>query len=405
MKLLHKSLAALAAATLTLTLAACGGGGEAADANTVEFWYYQPTPEQAQKVQALVDEFEDANSGISIKLVEIPKADYNTKLASAMAGDRGPDAGYLDQPQMARFADADQIVEVPAGTIDDADFYEGALQTNMVDGKLYGVPLQQTTVVLFYNTDLVSTPPKTWDELVAVSEDVNNENPDVAGVAVPKGDGFGAWMYPGFVASAGGTMLDEKNKKVTFADVPAEEALDLWHTLLESSPREITNSDLPFQKGLAAMMFSGPWDIVGIREQFPQLKFDVALMPMKETEASTIGGDNGVVFSGADNEDAAFKWLQFLSDETHNAEFADITGNFPTNIAAAEASTLADDPQIQVVLQQLETAHARPAVADWIQINDEYIARAIEAAVDGDTPPADALDEAAERAAKLLGWS
>lgn len=403
MQLMHKSLAGLVAAGMAMTtLAACGGES---DANTVEFWYYQPTAEQAAKIQGLVDEFEDENPDITIDLVEIPHDDYNTKLASALAGGNGPDAGYLDQPLMARYAESGQILEVPAGTIKKADYFEGAYNTNVVDGTLYGVPLQQTTVVLFYNTDLVSSPPETWDELVATSEAVHADNPEIAGVSVPKGDGFGAWLLPGFVASAGGTMLDEKNKQITFTEEPAQEALELWNTLLESSPREITNTDSAFQKGLAGMMFSGPWDILAIREQFPQLNFDVALMPRAEQEASTIGGDNGVVFSDSDNEEAAFKWLTFLADDEHNAEYADITGNFPTNINAAESSSLSEDPQFQVVLQQLETAVARPTVKDWIQINDDYLAKAIEETVDGGEEPSEALDTAAGRARELLGWS
>lgn len=404
MKTLHKLVAGVAAAGLAMSLAACGGTSASA-ANTVNFWYYQPTAEQAAKIKKLADEFESSHPKVHINLVQVPKDDYNTKLASALANHHGPDAGYMDQPQMARYAGAGQIAQVPSGTVNEADYFPGAFQTNVVDGKLYGVPLQQTTVVLFYNTDLVPTPPTTWDQLVATAKEVHAKHPDIAGVSLPKGDGFGAWLFPGFVASAGGTMLDEKDKQIEFTQPPAQKALALWRTLLASSPRKITNTDSAFQKGLAAMMFSGPWDILGIREQFPQLHFNVALMPKDVQEASTIGGDNGVVFSGAHNKRAAFQWLQFLSDAKHNAEYADITGNFPTNVQAAAESSLADDPQFKVVLEQLKTAVARPTVKDWIQINDSYIAKAIEEAVDGGAPPAEALDTAGQRASKLLGWS
>jgi ABC-type sugar transport system permease subunit len=111
MKLLRKSLAGLTAATLALSLAACGES-EASDANTVEFWYYQPTTEQAAKIQKLADEFESEHPDVKIDLVQVPKDDYNTKLASALANQNGPDAGYLDQPQMARYAESGQLAEV-----------------------------------------------------------------------------------------------------------------------------------------------------------------------------------------------------------------------------------------------------------------------------------------------------
>jgi multiple sugar transport system substrate-binding protein len=400
-------VAALSA--LALLVVACGDGGGkatsgAAPSSTVHFWYYQPTPEQAVKVKKLAADFETANPGVKIKLTEIPKDDYNTKLATALSGGNGPDVGYLDQPQMARFAGGGQIAEVPAGTVSEGDYYEGALETNRVDGKLYGLPLQQTTVVLFYNKKYVQTPPATWDELVAESERVHRENPKVAGVSLPKGDGFGAWIWPAFVASAGGGMVDESARKVTFNGPQGQEALGLWRTLLNSSPRKITNTDQAFQKGLAAMTFSGPWDVLGIREQFPQLKFGTALLPRKLQDASTIGGDNGVVFTKAKNPAGAWKWLSFLSGADHNAEYADITGNFPVNKAAAAKSTLAGDPDMKVVIDQLQSARPRPALPEWIKVNDEFIAKAIEEGVDGGKSPAEALDTAAVRAAKALGW-
>jgi multiple sugar transport system substrate-binding protein len=403
MRALDRWLAATAAMVSLSGLTGCGGDAPAAE-KVVEFWYYQPTPEQSKQVKGLVERFRETEPTISVRLTEIPKDDYNTKLSSALGGGRGPDAGYLDQPLMARYAKAGHLAEVPSGTIDEAEFYDGALRTNRISGKLYGVPLQQTTVALFYNKKLVSTPPGTWDELVAASERVRRENPGLAGVNVPKGEGFGAWVFPAFVASAGGTMLDEGNRKVTFADPPAQQALGLWRKLLESSPRQITNSENPFHKGLAAMMFSGPWEVPAIRQQFPRLDFGVAPLPRKDVAASNVGGDNGVVFGKARNPDAAWKWLRFLADARHNAEFSGITGNFPTNRKAADAAKTSTDPMFKVFLDQLAVAQARPAVPEWIQINDEYLAKAIEEGVDGGRPPAEALGDAAARTRKLLGW-
>ncbi|GAA4187655.1 ABC transporter substrate-binding protein [Streptosporangium oxazolinicum] len=404
-----RSAAVLVLVLVLAGITACGQSGApgrtgTSASQTVNFWYYQPTPEQSVRVKDLAKKFEAANPGIRLKITEIPKDDYNTKLASAISGGRAPDVGYLDQPLMARYANADQIVEVPAGTIEEADYYEGALNTNKVGGRLYGVPLQQTTVVLFYNKKYVTTPPTTWEELVTASQKVHAEHPGVAGVEVPKGDGYGAWLFPGFVASAGGSMLDEAGQRVTFTERPAQDALTLWRTLLASSPRKISGSENAFQKGLTAMKFSGPWDVLGIREQFPGLRFGTALLPRKTREASTIGGDNGVVFKGAKNADGGWKWLRFLTDATHNAEFSAITGNFPVNKRAAASVKAGTDPEFEAVLEQLESATPRPAVTEWLQINDQYLAKAIEEAVDGGRSPAEALDTAAVSARKVLGW-
>jgi hypothetical protein len=52
------------------------------------------------------------------------------------------------------------------------DFFEGVLETNEIDGRLYGLPWYVDTRLLFYRTDVLaeagfSVPPKTWNEWLA----------------------------------------------------------------------------------------------------------------------------------------------------------------------------------------------------------------------------------------------
>jgi multiple sugar transport system substrate-binding protein len=133
---------------------------------------------------------------------------------------------------------------------------------------------------------------------------------------------------------------------------------------------------------------------------------DQAAVPAARLRRGAVAeeGRRGEQHRQARNPDAAWKWLRFLSDATHNAEFSNITGNFPTNRKAARAAKINTDPVFKVFVDQLETAQARPTVPEWIQINDEYLAKAIEEGVDGGRSPADALADAAVRARKLLGW-
>src|SRR5688572_13056330 len=112
MRSLDRWLAATAAMVSLSGLTGCGGDAPAAE-KVVEFWYYQPTPEQSKQVKGLVERFRETEPTISVRLTEIPKDDYNTKLSSALGGGRGPDAGYLDQPLMARYANARHLAEVP----------------------------------------------------------------------------------------------------------------------------------------------------------------------------------------------------------------------------------------------------------------------------------------------------
>lgn len=394
-------------ATLATALAACGGsgggGGGQGDAKQLTFWMYQDrTPQAGQVIEKVRQDFEQANPGVTVKIVKIPKDDYNTKLGSAVAGKSTPDAGILDQPLVSKYALDGTIKEVPAGLIDEADYYKGALDTNRAGGKLYGLPQDQTTVALFYNKKLVPAPPKTWDDLKRISAQVHAADANVAGMNVPKGDGYGAWMFPGVVHGAGGEMVDDAGKKVLFDQQPAVEALQLWVDLQQSSPRKITDSDKPFENGLAAMTISGPWDVPTIREQFPDLDFGVAPLPYKSEPAGNIGGEDSVVFSASPNADLAWKWLAFLDGAEHNGAVADAFGGFPVHL---KARVVAGGPEQAAFLDQLKVAHARPAVPQWIQVNDEIIAPAIESALTGKATAQQALSDAAGRTRSLLGWN
>lgn len=403
---IRRARAAAAACLLALTATACGvlGGKSGDSAQSLEFWMYQPpTPGASQVFEKLRADFEKANNA-TVKLVQVPKDDYNTKLASALSGGGGPDAGYLDQPLVARYAGDASILRVPAGTVNEADYFPGALATNRVDGKLFGLPLDHTTIALFYNTTLVPDPPRTWDQLRATATAVHQANPKVAGMVVPKGDGYGAWMWPAFVASAGGGMLDEDNKKVIFDRPPAVDALALWVDLLASSPRKITDSAKAFESGRAAMTISGPWDVSAIEDQFPDLPYAVAPLPRRDRQASNIGGENVVVFAGAGNAGLAWKWLAFLTSAQNNAAVAKALGGFATNRAAAAAAKAGEDPSYAVFLEQLAVAVPRPTVPEWIQINDEIIAPALDRALAGKTAPAQSLSDAAAKTRALLSW-
>ncbi|MEV4088246.1 hypothetical protein AB0J43_49105, partial [Nonomuraea fuscirosea] len=70
-----------------------------------------------------------------------------------------------------------------------------------------------------------------------------------------------------------------------------------------------------------------------------------------------------------------------------------------------KARVVAGGPEQAAFLDQLKVAHARPAVPQWIQVNDEIIAPAIESALTGKATAQQALSDAAGKTRSLLGWN
>ena len=72
------------------------------------------------------------------------------------------------------------------------------------------------------------------------------------------------------------------------------------------------------------MFFSGPWHIGLIKDAGGadiESKWAVAPIPKKDSTTSFVGGCNMVVFKDSKNKDAAWAFLQFLSDPATQAKW------------------------------------------------------------------------------------
>src|SRR4030066_326829 len=214
------------------------------------------------------------------------------------------------------------------------------------------------------------------------------------------GGGYGAWIWPAFVAAAGGTMLNEDQTEAAFNDEAGQDALQLWVDLIELSPKNIREAADAFPAGNIAFLVSGPWEYEGWRANYPEFTdYGITLVPKEVQYATNIGGQNLVVYSASENPDAAVELLKFLTtDEVQSIPNILFEGN-PSKKALKDLYI--DDPDHQVFSDQLQYATARPGVVNWIKINDEVIATAIDRAFAGE-PVKQVLDEAAEQANAIL---
>lgn len=373
----------------------------------ITFWLYEPDSLSGKKaMDKMVKKFEK-ESGEDVKLVYIEKGSFNTKLNVSIATGTNPDVAYLDQPLIPIFADdgvLENLTPFASGDypVSPNDYYPGAYQTNLVGDELYGLPLNHTTIGLFYNKELVPTPPKTWSEWVAMAEKIDTSK--YAAFEGLWGGGGGAWQFPAFVHSAGGQMVDIENQAATFAGEEGVSAAAMLKKLLDYSPSEIRTSSNAFGNGLVAFKVSGPWEVNGFRSNFPGLDFGLAKIPASDAYGkshSNIGGENVVVFKGAKNPEAAYRLARFITNADNNATTADVTGNFPANKGAVIKDHEGDEI-FEMFYQQLESAEARPRLTNWLKTNDEIIGPALDRVFNEDADPAVELPKAQAYATKVL---
>jgi len=84
--------------------------------------------------------------------------------------------------------------------------------------------------------------------------------------------------------------------------------------------------------------------------------------------ASLAGGSSLVVFRQARSPEAAWQWLEFLSEPAQQARFHELTGDLPPRRSVWRSAGLARDPRSEAFRVQLEHAVPTPKVPEWEQI-------------------------------------
>ena len=141
------------------------------------------------------------------------------------------------------------------------------------------------------------------------------------------------------------------------------------------------------------MFISGPWMMAAVEdvggEGFAD-KYDVMTMPEAELSASFIGGSNLAVFKGTENRDAAWKFVDYLTQEETQVEWFKMSTDLPSVQSAWESDELSADEQLAKFGTQLETAFAPPSIQTWEQIADTFDSQ-VEQVTKTGSDPAEAM--------------
>jgi len=375
------SAAAIAVAVLALT--GCGRGdgtddgaaepgeevAEGAATGSVEIWAMGTEGEELGDFAAA---FTEENPDVEINVTAIPWDAAHDKIATAIAGGQTPDVSMIGTTWMGEFAATGALDPTP-DLIDSAGFFEGAWGSTDVGGTNYGVPWYVETRVLYYRTDLVPEPPTDWDGLTAMAQDVQAAGAEW-GINLQPGQ-TGAWQtFMPFAWQAGAQMTNEDATEFTIDSPEFVEALTKYQSFFTDglAPTDLPQGSLEpgFMAGTIGSFVSGPWH-VGILEETDAAGMEnVALTPLPAgaESASFIGGANLAVFKDAENRDAAWKFVEWLSRPEVQVEWYKTVNDLPSVATAWDDPAIADDEYLSVFGEQLETAVAPPSIPTWEEV-------------------------------------
>lgn len=180
-------------------------------------------------LQPLLDRWNQAHPAEKVTLLELPEAADEQRaqmVANLQAQSNRYDVLGLDVVWTAEFAENGWIIPWSAGCSRSTEFLPPVVETAIYKDKLWAVPYTSNAGLLYYRTDLVKKPPRTWAELRDQSREIT-KNHNIGGYA-------GQFLaYEGLtvnfseaVQSAGGQILSHDGTEVTLDPAKGETALD-----------------------------------------------------------------------------------------------------------------------------------------------------------------------------------
>jgi arabinogalactan oligomer/maltooligosaccharide transport system permease protein len=255
-------------------IALLGWFATAATPPRLTLWHSYRDQERAAFERAV--QAAEERGGYRIDLEATPSNAFSRKLAAAIPHGSGPDLFVFAHEPIGEWSQAHRIA--PLREVATGEFLPGTLEPLRYDGKLYGLPLAFKCLVLFYRTDLVSTPPASTDELVRAALAHNRPAAGAYGIAYESGSIYhhGAWLH-GF----GGWMLGPGGEPGLASEGFIGSLRFARHLSrdLDLLPPEPSGSvvKMLFNEGRAAFAINGPWFVGEIQKGVP---FAVAPLPI-----------------------------------------------------------------------------------------------------------------------------
>lgn len=315
-------------------ISACGSSDSESSDGDVTLRYSIWNQGQVEPMEKIIDEFEEENPGVTVKLETTPFKEYFTKMDAAAQGDELPDVFWMNGLNVEKYAVNDMIKplndDISDSDIDLENYPEGISELYDLEGKQYGIPKDFDSVVLVYNKEMfdeagVDYPDESWDwdKFVEASKELTDTDENIYGFASYQDD---QTYYFNTVLSNGGYIISDDKKKSGFGEPETIEGIQKLVDMIDEhkvSPSHNQMVDNPpkdmFMAGKVAMIFDGTWNLVEYAENdYTTDKIDIAVLPSLKERKAVTNGLGYVMSNNTDHPEEAWKFMEFLGSERAN---------------------------------------------------------------------------------------
>ena len=420
--------------SMALAAALTAMAGTAAMAATrIDFFFPVPVDGAlAKEMQNLVARFNRENPDIEVTAAYTGTYDEtDLKTRAAIKAGKPPavvlmSANFITQYHIDDLVEPfDPLVRAEGKAPEEfmGEFWPALAGNARVDGKIYGVPFQNSTPLLYYNVDHFKEagldpekPPVTWADWAEAAKKLTRREGDKTtryGLMLPGTYDILGWTISALTLSNGGLYYNPDWGGEIYYDTPSTLGAltfvdDLVHKfkVMPEGTIQTPAMNNAFFGGQVSMIVSSTGSLSFIRQNM-KAPFKVAFIPRNVRNAVPIGGASLIIPKGNSQErkEAAWKLIKWLTSPQISGGWSRFTGYFAPTKAAYELPEMKEfiekNPDAKVALEQL--AFAKPWFATY---NTVAVRKALEdevqAMLSGKKSPAEAARAAQASADALL---
>ncbi len=384
---------------------------------TTVTWSFWGDQWEAAVNQRLVRAFEREHPDIRVETQHRPWGEYFEWLKAEWKAGRSPDVMFLNYiptyVAMGELESLDTYIQRDGVAL--GDFYQALIEGFRVQGRLYGLPRDNDTKVIYYNRSHfaeagIAEPVAgwTWDDLRAAALKLTR-----ADRPSPR-FGFGfepdywwlVWMW-----QRGCDVLDDPMRPTTQRlDSPScVEALEFLQNLIHADrvtppPSQLNTDDINrlFRDGRLSMAF-GNHALIPWFAQTPNLSWDVAPLPRSVARTNVAGGAGFTIGRRSTNKADAWTLVRFLTGPKAQAMLAESGLITPARRSVREDNIFLRQQPYRADVFLAETELARP-VPNFPGVTEmeKVMGHGLSPVWRGERAPADALRELAPDVQKVI---
>lgn len=394
---MNKKILLLPLATLVLGATGCGGAGKDNYSDNKKLkirFHVDAKSTEGQAYAKMIDNFNhDNGEGIRVTATFVARSAgdtaYDTQLAKDKRQNTLPDIVTFDAPRCATYAAYDYFYDLT--NVFTAAEKAKFITTNTYKGKMYGVPIQESSAGFFINKKTFNDlhidvsgytvdNPWTYDQFKDICRQLKDAGVTPVDMQVYNTTSEMATylLYP-FIYASGGSFVDETGKRaVGYFDCEGSiRGFQFIKDLISSGYTGYSIGPTDFFDGRVGMYLSSGWTIPDLDKKYTEVfhnRDEWALLPYpKDVTRASANGSWCYAMGKTSRKDKTnvIKLLKYITNVESSKAITTATGMIPANVDAQKTYP-ANSPE-DVLIQQLnKTSVKRPETVGYKQFSDYF---------------------------------